>query len=178
VKDAFIEKLVLRTKKLVVGDPALEATDVGPLVDSRSADRVMDAIKSAVKAGAKVVIGDERKGNIVFPTILTDVPFDAPMQKTEVFGPVIPVWTFASIDALIDSVNAQPFGLQAGVFTNDLALAQRLFEELDVGALAVNGGPGFRAEHLPFGGVKESGLGREGIKYAIREMSYQKTLIL
>ncbi len=178
VKDAFLSKLVLRTKKLVVGDPALEATDVGPVVDARSADRVMEAIAAAVSAGAKVLAGNERAGNVIHPTILADVPPDAPMAKIEVFGPVIPVWTFDSVDRLVEMVNAQPFGLQAGLFTNDLALAQRLFEALDVGALAVNGGPGFRAEHIPFGGVKESGLGREGVKYAIREMSYRKTFIL
>jgi acyl-CoA reductase-like NAD-dependent aldehyde dehydrogenase len=178
VKPAFLDKLVARTAALVVGDPADEATDVGPLVSSSAADAVMGMIGEAVGGGARVLAGNRREGNLVHPTVLTDVPEGAAIATTEVFGPVLPVWTFESLDALVARVNGQPLGLQAGLFTHDLRIAKELFERLEVGTLALNDGPGFRAEHLPFGGVKESGLGREGVRYAMREMSYRKTLIL
>lgn len=178
IRESFLAKLVARTAKLQLGDPALETTDVGPVVETHAADRVMESIAEAVRQGARVLAGNRRDGNIIHPTILTDLPANSLLTTTEVFGPVVPVWTFTSLDDVITQVNAQPFGLQAGVFTNDLRVARELFDRLEVGALTVNGGPGFRAEHIPFGGVKHSGLGREGVKYAIREMSYRKTMIL
>ena len=103
---------------------------------------------------------------------------DCELMVEETFGPVMPLRRFSTLEEIIPLINASPYGLQAGVFTQNLAVARILFEELQVGTLAVNDGPGFRAEHFPFGGVKASGIGREGVKYAIREMSFQKTLVI
>jgi acyl-CoA reductase-like NAD-dependent aldehyde dehydrogenase len=147
------------------------------VVNAKAADEVMKRLDEAVKAGAKVLLGHKREGNIIHPTIIESVPSEALLIKDETFGPVIPLIKFASIDEVIKAINESDFGLQAGVYTNDLQTIKKLYRELEVGALAVNDGPGFRAEHFPFGGVKNSGLGREGVSYAIREMSVVKTLI-
>ncbi|WP_105103694.1 sulfoacetaldehyde dehydrogenase SafD [Microbulbifer pacificus] len=178
VFDAFAEKLVTATAKLKVGDPAEDNTFIGPLIHTAAADEVEARIESAVNAGANVLFGHRREGNILWPTILSNVPDDAELVAEETFGPVVPLRKFDDESELISLINSSPFGLQAGVFTQNLALAKRLYNQLDVGLLAVNDGPGFRAEHFPFGGVKESGVGREGVRYAIREMSYQKTLVI
>ncbi|MBN8432118.1 aldehyde dehydrogenase family protein [Microbulbifer salipaludis] len=178
VFDAFAEKLVAATARLKVGNPAEEDTFIGPLIHTAAADEVEARISAAVNAGAKVLFGHKREGNILWPTILDNVADDAELVAEETFGPVVPLRKFDDEAELIPLINNSPFGLQAGVFTQNLALAKRLYNQLDVGLLAVNDGPGFRAEHFPFGGVKESGVGREGVRYAIREMSYQKTLVI
>ncbi|WGL17707.1 aldehyde dehydrogenase family protein [Microbulbifer bruguierae] len=178
VFDAFAEKLVSATAKLKVGDPAEDDTFVGPLIHAAAANEVEGRIASAVDAGAKVLFGHRREGNILWPTILENVADEAELVAEETFGPVVPLRKFDDESELVSLINNSPFGLQAGVFTQNLALAKRLYNQLDVGLLAVNDGPGFRAEHFPFGGVKESGVGREGVRYAIREMSYQKTLVI
>ena len=121
--------------------------------------------------------GGTYEGAVFAPTILSNVGFDSPVHDQEIFGPLVPLIAYETIEQVIESVNDSQFGLQAGVFTNDINLAKRLFRELQVGALAINDGPGFRAEHFPFGGVKNSGVGREGIGYALREMAFFKTLI-
>ncbi len=174
----FSELLLDKTQALVIGDPLDEKTDVGPVIHEKAAEQVMGAIAGTLAAGAQLLTGNRREGAIVWPTVLDQVPEQSPVVREEIFGPVAPLRPFRDISEVIRQVNAQPFGLQAGVFTNDLAAIKRLFDELEVGALAVNDGPGFRAEHFPFGGVKDSGLGREGIAYAMREMSVQKTLVL
>ena len=135
-------------------------------------------IQDAIKQGATVALGAKREGNIIHPTILENVPDSCELVKDETFGPVMPLKKFKSIDEVIELLKISSFGLQAGVFTNDLAVIKKLFSELEVGALAVNDGPGLRVEHFPFGGMKDSGLGREGVSYAIREMSVIKTLIM
>ncbi|HEY8567611.1 sulfoacetaldehyde dehydrogenase SafD [Microbulbifer sp.] len=178
VFDAFAEKLVTATAKLKVGNPAEDDTFIGPLIHTNAANEVEGRIQSAVAAGARVLFGHRRDGNILWPTILANVPDCAELVAEETFGPVVPLRKFDSEQELVAVINSSPFGLQAGVFTQNLALAKRLYNQLDVGLLAVNDGPGFRAEHFPFGGVKESGVGREGVKYAIREMSFQKTLVI
>ncbi|TLM73920.1 sulfoacetaldehyde dehydrogenase SafD [Microbulbifer harenosus] len=178
VFDTFAEKLVAATAKLKVGNPAEDDTFIGPLIHTAAADEVQARIDAAVNSGANVLFGHKREGNILWPTILSNVPDDAELVAEETFGPVVPLRKFDDESELISLINSSPFGLQAGVFTQNLALAKRLYNQLDVGLLAVNDGPGFRAEHFPFGGVKESGVGREGVRYAIREMSYQKTLVI
>ncbi|WP_346839499.1 aldehyde dehydrogenase family protein [Microbulbifer sp. SAOS-129_SWC] len=175
---AFSALLVAATEQLKVGDPMQDDSFVGPLIHSAAADEVEGRIAAAVANGASVLCGHRREGNIIWPTILDNVADDADLVADETFGPVIPLRAFDDIGELVDLVNSTPFGLQAGVFTENLALAKQLFNRLDVGLLAVNDGPGFRAEHFPFGGVKESGVGREGVRYAIREMSFQKTLVI
>lgn len=178
IYDSFRSKLVAAAEKLKVGNPVEEDTFVGPLIHSAAADQVEARIRAAVEAGARVLLGNRREGNIIWPTILENVPDDAELVTEETFGPVIPLRAFSAQKEMVELVNNSPFGLQAGVFTRDLQVAKQLFEQLEVGLLAVNDGPGFRAEHFPFGGVKESGIGREGVRFAIREMSMRKTLVL
>ena len=178
VHDTFVEQLLQRTSNLVVGDPASEATDVGPLISQAAAIEVMEAIEALKAEGATVHCGYQRDGAVVWPTVLTGIAFDSLLHKTEIFGPVASVVRFEHLADAISAINASPYGLQAGVMTNDLSVARSLYEQLGVGALAVNDGPGFRAEHLPFGGVKQSGVGREGVRYAIEAMSTYKTWIV
>ena len=178
VYQEFADKLLAATAKLKIGNPADDDTFVGPLINSAAADEVERRIHGAIEAGAEVLFGNHRAGNVLWPTILANVPDSAALVAEETFGPVMPLRAFTSLNELVELVNDSPFGLQAGVFTRDLLTARQLFNRLDVGLLAVNDGPGFRAEHFPFGGVKESGVGREGVRYAIREMSYQKALVI
>lgn len=178
VYDCFRDALVETSRKLIVGDPALDNTFIGPVINSKAADTIITQIEEAVSKGATVALGNRRNGNIVYPTILENIPDDCCIMREEAFGPIMPLRRFSDLDEIIPIINNTPYGLQAGVFTNDHAVMMRLFDELDVGTLATNDGPGFRAEHFPFGGVKQSGIGREGVKYAIREMSFQKTLVL
>ena len=174
---AFRDRLVTATRALVVGDPLEDATFVGPVVNTVAADQVEQRIQDAVALGATVLAGGTRQGNVIWPTVLADVPDHAELVADETFGPVIPLFRFATEAELIERVNQTPFGLQAGVFTQRLDRVKRLFEALDVGTLAVNDGPGSRAEHFPFGGVKHSGLGREGVRYCIEELMMSKTLV-
>lgn len=179
VYDEFKEQLVSKAKGLTIGNPMDENTFVGPLVNKQSADNVEKRILTAInEEGAKCLLGGKREGNIIHPTILENVKKDSELICDETFGPVIPLIKFDDLDEVIPIINGTGFGLQSGVFTNDIRIIEKLYDELEVGALAVNDGPGFRAEHFPFGGVKNSGLGREGVKYAIDEMSFLKTLIM
>jgi acyl-CoA reductase-like NAD-dependent aldehyde dehydrogenase len=175
---AFRDALVAKTQTLVVGDPTDETTFVGPVISTAAADEIMARIEQALAGGASLACGNRREGNVLYPTVIENVPDDAELVAEETFGPVLPLRRFTSLEEVIALVNASAYGLQAGVFTRDITIIRRLFEELEVGLLASNDGPGFRAEHFPFGGVKDSGIGREGIRYAIREMSYQKTLLI
>ncbi len=177
VYETFAKRLVEETKKLKVGDPSDPETTVGPVIDKRAADTIMAVIEDATSKGAELLFGGQREGNIVHPTVLGHVSDDADVVCHETFGPVVPIRAFDRIEEVIERVNSSDYGLQAGIFTNDLALVKQIFDDLEVGTLAVNDGPGFRAEHFPFGGVKKSGIGREGIAYAIREMSVRKTLV-
>lgn len=177
VYEEFKNTLISEAKNLVIGDPTKKETFVGPVVHKGSADQIMRRIEDAVKSGAKLLLGGKRDGNIIYPTILEDVNDQCELVKDETFGPVMPLRKFKNVDDVIELLKQASFGLQAGVFTNDLVTIKKLYEELEVGALAVNDGPGFRVEHFPFGGMKDSGLGREGVSYAIREMSVLKTLI-
>jgi acyl-CoA reductase-like NAD-dependent aldehyde dehydrogenase len=174
----FKTLLVAKCEKIIVGDPTKAETFIGPLVNKAAADKVEKRIAGALASGAALLAGGKRVGNIIEPTILENVLSSDELISEETFGPVIPLIKFSDIDQMIETVNSTAYGLQSGVFSNDLTLIKKLYEQLDVGALAVNDGPGFRAEHFPFGGVKKSGLGREGIKYAIQEMSTLKTLIM
>ncbi len=178
VYDEFKALLLEKTSALVVGDPTLDTTFVGPVINQRAADAIRSLVDEAVERGATVLTGHTYDGPLVHPTILENVPAEAVLMREEAFGPVVPLFRFSEVDDIIPIINNSPYGLQAGVFTQNLALIRKLFDELDVGTLACNDGPGFRTEHFPFGGVKQSGTGREGIGYAIREMSYIKTLVI
>lgn len=170
VRAAFTGQLLALTLALPFGDPAREDVAMGPVIDTAAADEVMARIHEALAQGAQCLAGGTREGALIAPTVLADMPADCRLLALETFGPVIALRGFTDVAACIDEVNASPYGLQAGVFTNDHAVIRRLSRELQVGGLMVNEGPDFRAEHVPFGGVRTSGLGREGVRIAMREM--------
>lgn len=175
--EEFKSLLISETKKLTIGDPMSKNTFIGPVVNARAADEIMKRLNQAIEMGAKILHGNKREGNIIHPTIIENLNEECDLIKEETFGPVLPLIIFSKIEEVISKLKRSAFGLQAGVFTHDMRTIKLLHEELEVGALIVNDGPGFRVEHFPFGGMKESGLGREGVAYAIREMSALKTLV-
>jgi glyceraldehyde-3-phosphate dehydrogenase (NADP+) len=178
VYDEFTENLLERVGALRVGDPLDEATDVGPLIDAGAAERVEEWIEEAVAGGAKVLAGGTRSGSLWQPTVLTGLREDMRVSCEEVFAPVVGLTPFADVRAAIDAAGRSEFGLQAGIFTNDMRVVDEAFDRLDVGGLMVNDVSSFRIDHMPYGGVKSSGLGREGLRYAIEEMSELKLLTL
>jgi acyl-CoA reductase-like NAD-dependent aldehyde dehydrogenase len=174
VLDAFVAKFVAAAKSLKVGSAEDPATDVGPMVSSASADRVMAMCEEAIKRGAHYALEPRREGAVVSPGILVQVPYPARLWCEEVFGPIAIVTPFDGVDDALALANDSPFGLQGAVFTQDLRAAFRFSEDFDVGALWVNEASRFRLDLYPFGGVKRSGFGREGVRYAIEEFSQVK----
>jgi acyl-CoA reductase-like NAD-dependent aldehyde dehydrogenase len=172
------DRLVTAAGELAVGDPADPATDVGPLIDSAAAEHAMAKLAAAVEAGGQILIGGTRDGATVAPTVVEGVPLSAALCYEETFAPILPLFSFADLDDLVQQVNGQPYGLQAGLFTEHMPTIRDAFRRFDVGALVINEGPGLRVEPIPFGGVKASGIGREGLRYAIEEMTHLKTLLL
>ncbi|MCE1236285.1 MAG: aldehyde dehydrogenase family protein [Hyphomicrobiales bacterium] len=177
IAEAFLDRLVPAVAAHRTGDPTDEATDMGPVIDHAAAEEVERRIAATIAGGARLLAGGTRVDTLVAPTILADVAVDAPVIADETFGPVIAMRRFADVGAAIAEVNAGAWGLQAGVFTNDHAAIKRFSRDLVVGGVMINEGPDFRAEHVPFGGVKGSGLGREGVRVALREMSETKVVI-
>lgn len=173
----FTDLLVAKVETLRHGDPALEETDMGPVIDEPAAALVDSRIAEARARGARLLVGGARAGTLVAPTVLGDVPLGCDLIEQETFGPVLAIRGFADLSAAVAEVNAAPYGLQAGIFTNDHAAIRMVSRQLQVGGLMVNEGPDFRAEHVPFGGVKRSGLGREGVRIAMREMSEPHVVI-
>jgi glyceraldehyde-3-phosphate dehydrogenase (NADP+) len=159
---------------LVAGDPLDEGTDVGPLIDDSAADRVEEWVGEARAQGATVLAGGERDGRLWQPTLLADVGETMRVACQEVFAPLISVFRFDDVGDAIDAAGTGDFGLQAGLFTNDLRVVDRAFDRIEVGGLIVNDVPTFRIDHMPYGGVKQSGFGREGLRYAIEEMTELK----
>ena len=178
VYPTFLEKLIQRVGALKAGNPADDSTVVGPLIDEGAAKRVEGWIKEAMAAGAKVRIGGKRQGSVVEATVLTDVTPQMKVSCKEVFGPVVTVTPYVKFEDALAGINDSPYGLQAGVFTRDIKKAFQSFRDLDVGTVLINEIPTFRADHMPYGGVKDSGLGREGLRYAIDEMTEIKLLVL
>ena len=177
IADAFVERLLPAVAAHRVGDPERDDVDMGPVIDLAAAEEVERRIRATVAAGARLLAGGGRDGTLFAPTVLADVATDAPVIADETFGPVIAIRTFRDPAEAIAEVNAGSWGLQAGVFTNDHAVVKRFTRDLVVGGVMVNEGPDFRAEHVPFGGVKSSGLGREGVRVTMREMSETKVVI-
>ncbi|MFI5345817.1 MAG: aldehyde dehydrogenase family protein [Elusimicrobiota bacterium] len=173
----FTELFLAATAKISSGDPARPETLVGPLIDSAAADRVMAWIDEAKAGGAKVLAGGTRTGNVIAPTVLTGVPATAKLSCDEAFGPVVVLREYAEFDDALAAVNASRFGLQAGLFTDGAEKIRRAGEELEVGGLIVNDVPTYRADHLPYGGVKDSGLGREGVRCAMEECCERRTVV-
>ncbi len=176
--DKFIDMFIQKTKALRVGDPMVEDTDVGPVIDNSAADRIMKWIDEAVDRGAKLLAGGGRDGRLIEPTVLTDVPPTAKVSCDEVFGPVVHIERYKEFDEALRWVNNSRFGLQAGVFTKDMKKAFDAYRALEVGGVIVNDYPSFRVENMPYGGVKDSGVGREGIRYAIEEMTELKLMVV
>jgi acyl-CoA reductase-like NAD-dependent aldehyde dehydrogenase len=174
----FTDLLVEGVKKLHVGDPLDNSTDVGPLIRESDAIRTAAWIDEALHAGARLLCGGKRRGLIVEPTILTGTKPDMKVNSQEVFGPVVTVEPYKDFDEALRRVNDSSFGLQAGVFTRDAKLLFQAYEELEVGGLIAGDIPSFRIDHMPYGGVKDSGLGREGLRYAIEEMTEPKLLVM
>lgn len=168
--------IVRRVKALKVGDPLDEATDVGPVIDESAAERVEAWVAEARKDGATVLAGGTRTGTLWQPTVLSHLQSDMRVSCQEVFAPLIGLYPYTDINAAIAGVDDGDFGLQAGLFTNDLRIVRHAFEDIEVGGLMVNDVSTFRIDHMPYGGVKHSGFGREGLRYAIEEMSELKLL--
>ena len=178
VWDAFLGRFVDGARSLKAGDPLDPETQIGPMVDEAAANRTERWVREAVDAGAKVLLGGRADGTFFPPTILTDVPLDAQVCSKEVFAPVVVAFPFRDFDEAIRGVNDSLYGLQTGVFTNDLGHAWRAFEELEVGGVIVNDVPTYRIDHMPYGGAKDSGLGREGLRWAIEDMTEMRIMVL
>lgn len=173
----FIKEMVSRTKKLQYGDPLNPETEISSMIDSENSKRVESWVKEAVKKGAKLACGGKREGSYFEPTILTNTDPSMKVCSEEVFGPVITIDAFENIDEALAMVNETKFGLQTSIFTNDISELDQAFNEIDAGGIIHNDVPTFRADHMPYGGVKDSGLGREGVKYAIRDMMEPRILV-
>lgn len=179
VFDEFSRRLVALVEAMKVGDPLDPATDVGPMIEAREVERIDEWIKEAVDAGARILTGGRRLGGAMYaPTILADAPLDARVCAEEVFAPLIALVRFSSFESAVRDVNRSRYGLQAGVFTSDLEQTLAAFDRLDVGGVIVNDVPTWRIDHMPYGGVKDSGLGREGPRYTIDEMTELKLLVI
>ena len=179
VFDAFAAALVALVENLKVGDPLDSSTDVGPMIEESEAERIDAWVKDAVGAGARVLTGGRRLGGAMYaPTVMADVPSDAKLCAEEVFAPLVGLYRVSSLDEAIAAVNRSRFGLQAGLFTRDLPGTLLAYEALDVGGVIVNDVPTWRIDHMPYGGVKDSGLGREGPRYTIEEMTEPKLLVI
>jgi acyl-CoA reductase-like NAD-dependent aldehyde dehydrogenase len=178
VYDALAEKVVEKVRAQVTGDPRDEATDVGPLISRAAAERVEEWVRDAVDKGAKVLTGGTREGAAYAPTVLADLPADAILAGAEAFGPVLSLHRVNGPDEAFAAVNDSRFGLQAGVFTHDLQLAFRAHRELEVGGVVIGDAPSYRADQMPYGGVKDSGSGREGVKFAMDDYTYERVLVL
>ena len=176
VYDAFVANFVARVKAFKVGDPLDDKTDVGPVIDAGAADRVEEWIEEARQNGAQVLAGGTRKGNLWQPTVLSDIQPSMRVSCQEVFAPLVGLYRYTDVQSAIAAVDDSDFGLQAGLFTNDLNVVQAAFNDIDVGGLMVNDVSTFRIDHMPYGGVKQSGAGREGLRYAMEEMSELKLL--
>ncbi|WP_147804869.1 aldehyde dehydrogenase family protein [Alkalicoccus halolimnae] len=175
---AFKKAFVEGTKKLQFGAPDSESTDVSSLINKNSIDRILSWIEEASSAGAEVLTGGQAEANGVLPTVLGNVPPETKVSCQEVFGPVVLINEVKDENEALEAMNDSVFGLNAGVFTNDLKQALHMAHELEVGQVLVNDVPTLRFDHMPYGGVKQSGYGREGVKYAIREMSELKMISL
>ncbi|MEU8622627.1 aldehyde dehydrogenase family protein [Streptomyces sp. NPDC048623] len=178
VYDRLLPKIVAAVEAQVTGDPADDATDVGPQVDENAAQRIESWVDEAVAAGAKLLAGGKRDGASYAPTVLTELPAGVTLARAEVFGPVL---TVAKVDGEAEAfaaVNDSDYGLQAGVFTHDLQAAFRAHRTLEVGGVVVGDVPSYRADQMPYGGAKRSGVGREGVKFAMDDYTYERVLVL
>lgn len=178
VYNQFLDRLVAATKRLKLGDPDDETTDIGPMISDAEAERAETWVKEALDNGARLICGGGRRGRLFEPTILTEVDPEMRIYCCEVFAPIVIVAPYDEFDEALELINDSAYGLQAGIFTNDIQAIFKAYERLDIGGLVAGDIPTYRAEHMPYGGTKQSGVGREGIRYAMEEMTQLKTLIL
>jgi glyceraldehyde-3-phosphate dehydrogenase (NADP+) len=178
IYDRFMELFIDGIKRLKIGDPSNEDTDIGPMISLKEAERVEEWIGEAVKEGAKIIIGGSRSGSIFYPTLLTDVSPTMKVYSQEIFAPVVCLISYNKFEDAIREVNNSVYGLQAGIFTRDIYKILKAYEEIDVGGIIINDVPTFRVDNMPYGGVKKSGFGREGIRYAIEEMTGIKVMVI
>lgn len=178
VYEQFEKRMVRGTEECPTGDPLLPSTICGPLISEEAAEKVQSFVDEAVSAGARVLAGGFRKGTLVQPTLLADVPNNVRLANEEVFGPVLTIAPYDSIDQAIERVNRSCYGIHAGLFTHDTRTIEQAFQDLEVGGLIVNDYPTLRFDNMPYGGVKRSGFGREGVRYAMDEMTEPKALLV
>lgn len=178
VYDQLRDRLVTATKALIAGNPKDENTFIGPMIDVREAERLESWINSASEAGGKILCGGNREGAMLEATLLEEVPKDQTLCTAEAFGPVAVLSKFSNFADAIDEVNDSEFGLQAGIFTRDIYKIQRAWDELDVGGVVIGDVPSWRVDNMPYGGVKDSGLGREGIRFAMEDMIELRNLVI
>ncbi|HUJ79800.1 MAG TPA: aldehyde dehydrogenase family protein [Nitrospiria bacterium] len=178
IHDRFLDRFLAAVKQLPVGDPADPATVVGPMIDQAAADRVEGWVKEAVGQGATLLLAGTRRGNVLSPVVLADVSPRMKVVCEEVFGPVVVISRYRAFHEAVDAVNASPYGLQASVFTRRLDDVLRAWGRLDVGGVIVNDYPMFRVDQMPYGGAKESGLGREGVRYAMESMTEPRLMVV
>ena len=174
----FRDQLVEKTKALKMGDPKDESTFIGPMISTKEATRLHGWIESAVSAGANLLCGGKRGGAMLEATLLDNVTAGADVICQEAFGPVAVLSTFDDFDQALEQVNDSVFGLQAGIFTRDIYKAHKAWDTLEVGGVVIGDVPSWRVDHMPYGGVKESGLGREGVKFAIEDMTEVRMMVL
>jgi acyl-CoA reductase-like NAD-dependent aldehyde dehydrogenase len=174
---AFLERFLARARAVCTGDPSEEATLCGPVIDDASAERISAWVDEAVARGARVLLGHRRQGRLLAPTVLVDVPPEARVAREEVFGPVVAAWPVDSWEEGLRAVNATEYGLQAGIFTRSLGNVRSAFQRLEVGGVIVNDAPNYRSDNYPYGGVKASGLGREGVRSAMEELTEERVLV-
>jgi acyl-CoA reductase-like NAD-dependent aldehyde dehydrogenase len=175
--DKFVEEFVRVTNELTIGDPLNENTDISALISPQDVKRTLAWIEEAVNNGAKLVAGGEAVGNIVKPTVLVDVAPTLKVSCQEVFAPVVIINKVSSMSEAYELVNDSRYGLQAGIYTNNVTTALEAADKLHVGGVMINDIPTFRVDHMPYGGVKESGMGREGVKYSMQEMMEMKLVV-
>lgn len=178
IYDEFKARFVKATRALKAGDPKDPETFVGPMISEKEAKRLKGWIDEAVADGATVLCGGGREGAMLQATVLEGVPRDAKCYREEAFGPMALLTAFDDFDAALDEVNDSEFGLQAGIFTRDIYKAHKAWDALDVGGVVIGDVPSWRVDHMPYGGVKDSGLGREGIRYAIEDMTEIRLMVL
>jgi acyl-CoA reductase-like NAD-dependent aldehyde dehydrogenase len=178
VYDALREKLIVKTKSLKMGDPKDESTFVGPMISESESRRLAGWMESAVKAGAKIIAGGKVEGAMFEATLLENVGRDTDLYRKEAFGPIAILEKFDDFGRALVTVNDSDFGLQAGIFTDSLAHAHRAWDELDVGGVVINDVSSFRVDNMPYGGVKDSGIGREGVRYAIDDMTELRLMVM
>ena len=177
VYDAFAADLVRRAKALKFGDPLVDDTDVGPVIDGVAADRIGEWLEEAEAAGARVLTGGTRHGAVWAPTVIEGAPAAARVNCREVFAPLVSLMKYTDVHEAIGAANAGDFGLQAGIFTHDERVISAAIDGIDAGGIMINDSSTFRVDHMPYGGVKQSGFGREGLRYAIEEMTEMKLVV-